>query len=170
MRCATVREKFVDYLDGDARRTERLCVEVHVARCYPCREELEETRELLATYGDAMRHPNPQNDFGRVRTRIAQLQEKSQEMARPHGMHRRRPWPKLVVSAAALVLMAVSLPFVLNGVHWMKPSQDGHDGVGERAKAPAASRPFVERKNQIDLKLSPPFHSESGAAVIEASL
>ena len=104
MRCQGIREKFVGYLEGEARLTERICVDVHVAGCYPCREELEDLREFFAATRMAVAHPRPRNRFGLLMTEIAEAES-------PPIQPRMTPrWKVARIAAAAGVLLFMGTP------------------------------------------------------------
>ena len=91
MHCQRVREKFVDFLDGDARRTEHIIVQVHVAQCPACRRALQETKALMDQSREALAHPEPRDRFPQLMERIAT--EDAQ-----HGFHWPRVWAFLASS------------------------------------------------------------------------
>lgn len=151
MHCQRVREKFVDFLDGDARRTETIIVQVHVARCPDCRRALQETKALLNQARQTLAHPDPRDRFPQLMDRIA-----TQEAQ--YGFHWPRVWRlidhrRTVVAAAAgvAIVVAASAP-ILAGL----PGQDSGPGTAGDASAdriPVVSMPFVERKNELDERL-----------------
>ncbi|MCP4645748.1 MAG: hypothetical protein GY851_35210 [bacterium] len=115
MRCERVREKFVDYLEGEARLTERLCVDVHVARCYTCREELEDTRQFLLSCRQALRHPNPRYRFSALMADVKTGEANVRYLPRRRALHLRENLARLTVAAVVLVVIGVSSPLIIRG-------------------------------------------------------
>ncbi len=70
MQCAHIRSMLLNYALDDARRTERLCVDVHIAHCPACQRELEDLCELILTCDHALAHPAPRDNFDAVMARI----------------------------------------------------------------------------------------------------
>jgi anti-sigma factor RsiW len=151
MQCRNVREKLVTYLDGDARPTERLGVEAHIGWCYRCREELEETRELLETSREALRHPGPRYDFARLKARMARIDARA--ATRMPRLTVRALIPKLAMAAALLLLVGASSPLVFQMGHWLVPLDDATNPALERTSVPVVSQSFVGRKSAIDESL-----------------
>ncbi len=119
MDCRRVREKFVTYLEGESRLTERLCVQVHTACCYPCREDLQEMRALLAASRTALRHPNPRNRFDVLmdRIRIAEAATKPARRSLPVRMPGKLA--KLAVAAGLLIVVGISPPVFFQSRAWL---------------------------------------------------
>jgi anti-sigma factor RsiW len=70
MHCDEIDRRLDRYMEGDLRTTERLCVDVHLAQCYTCRQTLAAYGELNAAVGDILQHPEPSNDFDTLLARI----------------------------------------------------------------------------------------------------
>ncbi|MBN2309080.1 MAG: hypothetical protein JXR94_08925, partial [Candidatus Hydrogenedentes bacterium] len=119
-----VREKFIPYLEGEARLTERLCVEVHITYCYHCREELDELRELLASSRAAIRHPHPTDRFDLLMERIAR-NEAAVQAASPQRRWRWRDHAvRLAVAAGIVIAVGASSPFLLHSTRGIAPRQN----------------------------------------------
>lgn len=77
MDCNRIQDRLVDYLTEETRPTERLCVDVHLATCYHCREALEDVCAVLDAAKDSMRYAGPERTFeavmNEIRTREALL-------------------------------------------------------------------------------------------------
>jgi len=148
MQCRNVREKFVSYLDGDARPTERLGVEAHIGWCYHCREELEDTRELLEASREALQHPSPRYDFTRLRARMARIDARA--ATRMPRLTVRALIPKFAMAAALLILVGASSPLVFHMGRWLFPAGETASPALECASVPVVSQPFFTRKSDID--------------------
>jgi anti-sigma factor RsiW len=151
MHCQRVREKFVDFLDGDARRTEYMIVQVHLAQCPACRRALQETKALIEQSRKALAHPEPRDRFPQLMERIAT--EEAQ-----YGFHWPRVWRlvdhrRAVVAAAAgfAIVVAASAPLLAG----LPGSDSGTGTAGDAAadRVPGVSIPFVERVNELDERL-----------------
>ncbi len=153
MQCEKVREKFVDYIDDNVRFTERICVEVHVARCYACREELEELTQLRDLCRSAVRHPGMSDGFSRLQGRIAA----SEALTRSQGVWGSENWrnaaKKLAAAAVVLFVLGISSPLIRQTrllAHQLR------DATGEAQTTvevvPSLTRPFVLRRNELELE------------------
>ena len=151
MQCRNVREKFVSYLDGDARPTERMGVEAHLGWCYRCREELEDTRELLGASREALRHPRPRYDFARLKARMARIDARASER-RPR-LTVRALIPKVAMAAGLLILIGASSPLVFHMGHWLMHHDEPAGAAAQDTSVSAVSQPFFARKSDIDESL-----------------
>ena len=108
--CAGMEDKFIEYLDGQAKPAERRAVEDHLAGCSGCRNRAEEFRALWGALDDLpVISPSPAFDAS-LRARIAA------EPAR-RGFWNWMPSPRLAFAVMALVAMSVwmaSMPRVTN--------------------------------------------------------
>jgi anti-sigma factor RsiW len=113
--CGEIKAKLVDYVDDGLSLEERLAVEVHIARCYVCREDVEEVARLLELCGAALRHPNPRDRFEELKQRLESGEPQCDPVLPRRGSRRRSTRHKLAVAAAVIVLLAAS-PFLVKGV------------------------------------------------------
>lgn len=151
MQCTKVREIFVSYLDDDVRFTERICVEVHVARCYGCREELEELRSLQEHCRAALSHPGIKNGFSALKARISE----QEALACSRGVWGAENWrnaaAKFAAAAIVLVVLGLSPPFLR---HTRSLAGRVREVIGESGPSatgvPLLSAPFVEHKIEIE--------------------
>lgn len=152
MQCEKVRQKFVDYIDDDVRFTERICVEVHVARCYACREELEELTQLRDLCRSAVRHPGMSDGFSQLQGRIAA----SEALTRSQGVWGSENWrnavKKLAAAAVVLFVLGISSPLIRQTRSLAHQLRDV-TGESQTAKeaVPTLTRSFVLRRNNLDL-------------------
>lgn len=112
MDCNRIQDRLVDYLTEETRVTERLCVDVHLATCYHCREAMEDVRTVLDAAKDSMRYAGPERSFeaamNEFRTREALL------VAGGNGAPQQsRQWSWGIVAAALPVVVACITPFVV---------------------------------------------------------
>lgn len=148
MDCERVREKFVAYLEGESRLTERLCVQVHTACCYPCKEDLQELRVLLAASSTALRHPNPRNRFDVLmdRIRIAEATTKPARRSMPVRMSGKLA--KLAAAAGLLILIGVSPPVFFQSRAWLAHRSETIEP--QSSQVHAVSNPFVLWRQGIE--------------------
>jgi anti-sigma factor RsiW len=113
--CGDIRTKLIDYVDEDLSHDERLSVELHVAKCYSCREEVEELARLLELCGAVLRHPNPRDRFEQLKEQLVSEEPQYEPVPPEWGRRRRKRWHKLAVAAAIIIVLAAA-PFLVKGV------------------------------------------------------
>ncbi len=150
MKCSKVREKFVDYIDDDVRFSERVSVEVHVARCYACREELDELIALQNVCRSALTYPGLGQGVSALRERIAVREAAMQSVGVWGAENTRNAIRKLAIAAVVLFVLGVTAP-------WVRQSRSLSDGKGARTHAGedvrevlTVSVPFILRKNELE--------------------
>ena len=74
MDCEHIRPRLVGYIDNDLRVTERLCVDVHLAQCDHCKDELLELRDFMGMMDKTLRHPRPVCRFEDIRHRLDEVE------------------------------------------------------------------------------------------------
>lgn len=150
MQCARVREKFVDYVDEDVRFTERICVEVHVARCYACREELDELISLRNLCRSAVHHPGIEDGFTALRQRIAEREAVVRSVGVWGSENWRNTVTKLLAAAVVLFILGVSTP--LFRYTRGNASQPGAATASqsETREVLSVTLPFVMRKQALE--------------------
>lgn len=107
MNCTRIHDKLHGYLEGDLRMTEQLCVEVHLSRCYYCKEELEDLREANALISTALRHPSPQDGYEELYTRIRELELPTAKKAVRMGSWSRFRKSWALATCALILVVAV---------------------------------------------------------------
>lgn len=132
MNCERVREKFDAYLDGDARQMEWLCVEVHVASCYYCKEALDEHRELREACRAALAHPAPRDRFDVLMDEIAEREAAARIAPRPRFWRSREYGVRLAAAAILLVVAGVSPVLIRAGIHHVRDA-----AIEQRSSMPA---------------------------------
>ncbi len=125
MECSKVRDRLAGYLQDDLRLTERLIVEVHVAHCPGCRADMHEIRDILRVCEDALRHPNPANDYASLRAQLAEADRAAivplREQLRP-----RKLTAAAGIAAACAIIVGASSPFLAH-YSWFVPLQEAVD-------------------------------------------
>jgi anti-sigma factor RsiW len=100
MNCEDVSKELISYLDGRASSTEQQRIEEHLAGCAACQVRAEELRKVWSALEEV---PAVEPSFGfdaRVRQRIA-------AEPRPRWFTAFVPHPRLALSAALLVALAI---------------------------------------------------------------
>lgn len=110
IQCDKIQEKLLGFIDGDLRVTEQLCVEVHLSRCYRCREELQEVSEDAASLEHTLRHPFAENRFEDLTARIAAADAMPRFSARRRLLLWRPRLGRLAVATFLAVLAAAIGP------------------------------------------------------------
>jgi anti-sigma factor RsiW len=150
MQCAKVREKFVDYVDEDVRFTERICVEVHVARCYACREELDELISLRNLCRSAVSHPGIENGITALKKRIAEREAVVRSVGVWGSENWRNTVTKLAAAAVVLFILGVSTPLVRHSRWISTKSSVNAASESETREVLSVTVPFVMRKQALE--------------------
>lgn len=112
MDCNRIQDRLVDYLTEETRPTERLCVDVHLATCYHCREALEDVRTVLDAAKDSMRYAGPERTFeaamNEIHTREALL-----AFSRAGDDQDADRWSWGFIAAALPIVIACLTPIVI---------------------------------------------------------
>ncbi len=112
MDCNRIQDRLVDYLTEETRITERLCVDVHLATCYHCREVMVDVRTVLDGAKDSIRYAGPERSFeaamNEIRTREALL-----TFDRNGATQQSRQWSWGVLASALPIVVACVTPFVV---------------------------------------------------------
>jgi predicted anti-sigma-YlaC factor YlaD len=112
MDCNRIQDRLVDYLTEETRITERLCVDVHLATCYHCREAMEDVRSVLDAAQESTRYVGAERSFesamNEIRTREALL-------ATGHGRsgQQSRRWSWGIAASALPIVVACVTPFIV---------------------------------------------------------
>lgn len=112
MNCTHVQEKLHAYIEGDARRLERLLVNAHLAHCRTCRAEYQELTAFLEAGRQAVCHPGPKDRFDALMDRIA-IAEAVDELPRANRARRVRMSAFKLAAAAVILVMAGAAPPLL---------------------------------------------------------
>lgn len=153
--CGEIRAKLADYVDEGLSDEERLEVEVHIARCYVCREDVEELARLLELCGAALRHPNPRERFEELKQRLASEEPQYDPVVPRRELRNRRTWHKLAVAAVIIVVLAAA-PFLVKGVmRLMAPVEDSAALAGNgtdvgRLRQLLEKTPFFKRASSVE--------------------
>lgn len=113
--CGEIRTKLIDYVEDDLSQEDKLSVELHVAQCYACREELDELGRLLEVCGAALQHPSPSDRFKELKLRLESGEPQYDPVLPRPGSRRSSAWHKLAVAAVVIVVLAAA-PFLVKGV------------------------------------------------------
>jgi len=112
MDCDRIQDRLVDYLTEETRITERLCVDVHLATCYHCREAMEDVRTVLDGAQEAIRYAGPERSFeasmNEIRTREALIGADRNTTQQPS-----RRWSWGIAASALPVVVACVTPFIV---------------------------------------------------------
>lgn len=153
MQCAQIRKMLANYALDDARVTERLCVDVHVAHCAACRKELEEVCEVIAASDRALSHPCPSADFEALMARIEAGEFRAREIPVGTRWSWRTAAMRVAAAAAVVVAIAVTAPVARNAGHVVRELRDvSSDRVLPQVnpvQVPAVSEAFVKRALDI---------------------
>lgn len=154
MQCARIQRMLANYALGDARVTERLCVEVHTSHCPSCRKELEDICELVAASERALTHPCPSDDFGALMARIEACEMPPRDLPVNAGWSWRTISMRVVAAAAIVAVIAVAAPVARNARLVMRDLQevstDAQLPADETVQVPLVSEPFVKRARTIE--------------------
>jgi len=132
MDCIEIRAGFVGYIDGDLSGDERLRVELHVAECYDCREELDEMGRLLELSDAALKHPCPVDRFEDLKARLPDAEPAPIPMPSRPRFRVREVLLKLAVAAMVIALIAAS-PILINGARRLFTPIEGTTALGNGA-------------------------------------
>ncbi len=153
MDCPEVREKFLDYLGEELSDGELRAVDLHLARCIFCMEELDEIDKTLRICRTEIRYPSFANRFEELRTCLDAMDLPREVVAlRP----RRRVGNifRKVALVAGIVLLIATSPF------WMQQGRVLLDSLPDSADLTGAStwegwrlpfvRSFVQHRVNIE--------------------
>ena len=125
MECSKVQDRLAGFLQDDLRLTERLIVEVHVARCPACRSALHQVQDVLDACSTALKHPNPVDDYTALRERLAAadlaMAVPLREEFRPGRLS-----AAVGIAAALLIVIGASSP-ILTSRLWLDPLEQAVD-------------------------------------------
>ena len=150
MQCELVRAKLPDYADDDVGFRDRVAIDVHVARCGACREELASLRETLEACRISLNHPNPRDRFDELMAYI-RTRERARGIVRRIRVRRPRPVVSQVAAAAAVIaILGITAPFA-RGAKRLTEGIDRSPGaqIQSPVQAPLVSRDFVKHRAKI---------------------
>lgn len=128
--CSDVRAKLVDYIEEELQEEERLFVELHLEKCYACREELEELGKLLEVCGAVLPHPSPRERLDELRQRLASMEPEYEPVPR-RRLTTRQLALRLAV-AAVIIAVAIASPFIVKGItRLFAPIEDSASRAGD---------------------------------------
>ncbi len=146
MDCSEIQADFVRYMDGDLSEEERLQVELHVAECYSCREQLDELARILEVCGDVMEHPCPVDRFDELTERLASVEPPYTPVPRRPELRRRELLRKLAVAAVIIAALAAS-PLLVKGARLLFSPVQSTATLGNGTGVAFPIRiPFLEEK------------------------
>lgn len=153
MQCVRIRKTLINYAIGDARVTERLCVEVHTSRCPSCQKELEDICELLAASERVLAHPYPTHDFDGLMARIRSGEIPMRDITVSGGWRWRTIGARAAALAAVIAVLVITAPAARNAGDVMRDLRDVSANselvTGESLQVPIVSGPFVKRALEI---------------------
>jgi len=146
MDCNQIRAGLVGYIDGDLSGDDKLRVELHVAECYDCREELDELGRLLELSDAALKHPCPVDRFEDLKVKLADAEPAPIPMPPRPRLRFREALLKLAAAAVVIALIAAS-PSLVRVAKRMFTPIEGAAALGNGAAVNLPFRlPFVEKK------------------------
>ena len=149
MDCRDIQADFIRYLDDDLSQEERLRVELHIAGCYRCREELDELGRLLELCGDVIEHPCPVDRFDELRERLASAEPEYTPVPRRPELRRRELVSKLAI-AAAIIGALVASPLLIKGARLLFSPAQGTATLANGTTVEFPIRvPFLEEKLKL---------------------
>ena len=112
MDCNRIQDRLVDYLTEETRVTERLCVDVHLATCYHCREAMEDVRTVLDAAKESMRYAGPERSFESAMNEI-RARESVSAAGWAGGVQQNQRWSWGILATAVPIVVACITPFVV---------------------------------------------------------
>ena len=154
MECSELRTEFVGYIDGDLSDEERLRVELHIAQCYSCKEDLDELGRLLELSGAALKHPCPADRFEELKERLASAEPTYNPMPPRRKLRVREVLYKLAIAAIIIAVIAAS-PFLIRGAIRLFAPLEGTATLGNGADVDLLFRlPFIEQKLKVQQEVT----------------
>jgi anti-sigma factor RsiW len=150
MKCSKVREKFIDYVDDDVRFSERIGIEVHIARCYACREELDELMNLQELCRSAVKFPGLGPGVSALHERIAVREAALQSVGVWGAESSRNAIKKLAIAAIILFVLGVGAPLVFQFRSTMNDTSHARQTKSDVREVLTVSIPFILRKNELE--------------------
>ena len=150
MQCELVRAKLSNYADDDVGFRDRVAIDVHVARCAACHDELASLRETLEACRLSLSHPNPRDRFDELMAYI-RTRERARGIVRRIRVRRPRPVISQVAAAAAVIaILGLTAPFARGAKRLTEGIDRSPDApMQTAAQAPLVSRDFVKRRAKI---------------------
>ncbi len=143
MDCNRIQDRLVDYLTEETRVTERLCVDVHLATCYHCREAMEDVRTVLDSARESIRYVGAERSYeatlNEIRTREALLLTGGERTG-----HQGQRWSWGIAASALPIVVACVTPFI---VAW----PGGAPSVSAEEVPAAVSNSTLENDRQLDV-------------------
>ena len=151
MSCRQVQERFVDFLDGEVRPTERVMVTAHVNLCGVCRGVLHELEETLEMARDSLAHPDPRDRFPQLMERIAT--EEAQHRVQWPRVWRLIDHRRTIVAAAAGLALMVGIAGPVASRLTQRPESRAaqvETATQQVEAVSVVSAPFVAYKRALD--------------------
>jgi|GEM_PF-899561 len=149
MDCRDIQADFIRYLDDDLSEEEGLRVELHIAECYRCREQLDELGRLLEACRDVIEHPCPVDRFDELRQRLPSVDPPYTPVPRRPELRRRELIRKLAVAAVIVAALAAS-PLLVKGARLLFSPVQNTATLGNGTGVAVPFRvPFLEEKLRL---------------------
>lgn len=172
MQCSKIRGMISNYALGDARVTEKLCVEVHITHCAKCREELEDLCELYHACDRMLAHPAPRDDFDGLMHRIHREEADRAETPIKVRLRWESFFLRAAATAAVLLVILFSAPLVRQTGLAMRNAGDADvhadSKSGKPVRVPMVTEPFVKRATDINSRESEMDQSISAGTIAAA--
>jgi len=153
MDCPEARENLLDYLSEQLSDDELRAVDLHLARCYFCMEELDDLDRTLNLCRSAIQHPNPAGRFQQLRERLADI-ELQPTLALLKPKQRAAGFFKKLAVATGIILMIGTSPIVIQRTRLFVNSVQKNTGLTAESEWEQwrfqFTRPFVERRVEIE--------------------
>lgn len=150
MHCSKVRDKLVDFIDDDVRFSERVGIEVHVARCYACREELDELLVLQGVCRSASTFPGTGKGLTDLRDRIAEREAARQSVGVWGSESSRNAVRKFAVAALVFFIVGITTPFLRQTGPAIQQTEDEPQSEYGEHEILTVTLPFVLRKHELE--------------------
>lgn len=156
MECEEIRERLVDYADGDLSIRDAVAIRTHLSHCYTCQEEFNEIRAVFDVCQAALKHPNPVNRFEQLRQRIAS-EPKSAVVSASRPRVRKLGYA-LATAASLAMIFWTSGPTVRAARAFIAPLRPDPAAFqqwaqSEESVAPIVAQSFINRRMGIEEEL-----------------
>lgn len=156
MECEEIRERLVDYADGDLSIRDAVAIRTHLSHCYTCQEEFNEIRAVFDVCKTALKHPNPVNRFDQLRQRMAA--EPKPAVVPISNPRVRRLGYALATAASLAMILWTSGPTVRAARAFIAPLRPDPAAFqqwvqSEESVAPIVAQSFINRRMGIEKEL-----------------
>jgi len=156
MDCSDIRQKFVDYIDGDLSERDHALIRDHLAECYLCKEDFDDLVKMLGLCENVLRHPQPVSRFDELGIQTPPAAPRRGYFTPRHRFRAGELLARLAV-AAAVVFMVAASPVAVRAARWLftplsEPGALSNGASYVRLGLPA-ERPFLDQRHKIKTRL-----------------